>query len=62
MQSKFSPEELQLRASMLAQMQTEIQQLKDMSLAGYVKNYNNSRPGVLFTIEESDVMKGPLGK
>ena len=61
-QSKFSAEELEVRGQMVAQMQAEIQELKELSLAGYVRGYNGNKGGLIVTMEESEAFKGPLGK
>jgi len=61
LKSKFSNEELTLRASYLNQITQEVQQLKELSLAGYVKNYGN-KTGLVMNLEESDAFKGPVCK
>lgn len=63
-QSKFAPEELEVRGQMVTQMQTEIQELKEVSLAGYIRkgNFNgNAMAGMLVPMEESEAFKGPMG-
>lgn len=63
MKSKFGPEELEIRGQMVTQMLAEIQELKEVSLAGYIrKQQNNGRGGMLINMEESEAFKGPLGK
>ena len=64
-QSKFAPEELEVRGQMVTQMLTEIQELKEVSLAGYIRkgNFNgNAMAGMIVPMEESDAFKGPMGK
>lgn len=46
---------------MVSQMLAEIQELKEVSLAGYVRGYNNNRGGLIVNMEESEAFKGPLG-
>jgi hypothetical protein len=61
-QSKFSPEELEVRGQMVQQMLAEIQELKEASLQGYVRGYQgNVRAGLIMPMEESEAFKGPLG-
>lgn len=48
---------------MVTQMLAEIQELKEVSLAGYIrKAQNNGRAGMLINMEESEAFKGPLGE
>lgn len=61
MQSKFSPEELEVRGQMVQQVLAEIQELKEISLQGYVRNYQGNRGGLVMPMEESEAFKGPLG-
>ena len=61
-QSKLTPEELEVRGQMVSQMLAEIQELKEVSLAGYVRGYNNNRGGLIVNMEESEAFKGPLGR
>lgn len=60
-QSKFSPEELEVRGQMVQQVLAEIQELKEVSLQGYVRNYQGNRGGLIMPMEESEAFKGPLG-
>jgi len=49
---------------MITQMLTEIQELKEVSLAGYIRkgNFNgNPMAGMIVPMEESDAFKGPMG-
>jgi len=49
---------------MITQMLTEIQELKEVSLAGYIRkgNFNgNAMAGMIVPMEESDAFKGPMG-
>jgi hypothetical protein len=49
---------------MVTQMLTEIQELKEVSLAGYIRkgNFNgNAMAGMIVPMEESEAFKGPMG-
>ena len=46
---------------MLSQISAEVHQLKDMSLAGYVKNFNTTRTNLIVNMEDSDAFKGAVG-
>lgn len=63
--SKFGPEELEVRGQMVTQMLAEIQELKEVSLAGYIrKSYPKGGglpAGLIVPMEESEAFKGPLG-
>ncbi|TFJ87672.1 hypothetical protein NSK_001022 [Nannochloropsis salina CCMP1776] len=61
--SKFSPEELEMRGKMVSQMMSEIQELKELSLAGYIRKKNNTpgAVGLFAPVEESDAFRGPIG-
>jgi len=63
LQSKFSPEELEMRGKMVSQMMSEIQELKELSLAGYIRKKNNTpgAVGLFAPVEESDAFRGPIG-
>ncbi len=63
-QSKYSPEELEVRGQMVQQVLAEIQDLKEASLQGYVRGYQGGRGGPIIMpmpMEESEAFKGPLG-
>ena len=46
---------------MVHQMLAEIQELKESSLQGYVRNYQGNRGPLIMPMEESEAFKGPLG-
>ena len=49
---------------MVTQMLTEIQELKEVSLVGYIRkgNFNgNAMAGMIVPMEDSDAFKGPMG-
>ena len=46
---------------MVQQMLAEIQELKEASLQGYVRNYQGNRGPLIMPMEESEAFKGPLG-
>ena len=56
--SKFTPEEMSARKSMLTTLQKEIQAIKDMQRAGFVKGYQAIQ---MSSMEESEIFKGGSG-
>ncbi len=52
--SKFSPEELAERQNMLVDLQNQIQDIKEMQRAGYVKGYQGNR---LTKMEDSEMFR-----
>lgn len=60
-QSKWAPEELEARGGMVTSMATQIQELKETSLKGYVRNYQN-RAVALVAMQDSEAFRGPLGE
>ncbi|GAB5030092.1 soluble nsf attachment protein receptor [Nannochloropsis oceanica] len=62
--SKFAPEELEVRGQVVNQMLREVQELKEVSLAGYIRKGNvtgNNMAGLIVPMEESEAFQGPMG-
>jgi hypothetical protein len=52
--SKFTPEELSLRQKILVDLQAEIQAVKELQRAGYVKGYKGAQ---MVTMEQSEMFR-----
>ena len=58
LQSRKSKEELDMRSQMVDNLKKEVQELKALTLAGYVKNYDKNRISMVVNIEQSDAFSG----
>jgi len=47
---------------MVENLQKEVQELKALTLAGYVKNYDKNRVAIVVNMEQSDAFHGPIGQ
>jgi hypothetical protein len=57
-QSKYTPEELERRRQTVAEFQMELQTIRDVQRAGFVKGYQTT---TLVTMAESDMFRGGGG-
>jgi hypothetical protein len=57
-QSKYTPEELERRRQTVAEFQMELQTIRDVQRAGFVKGYQST---TLVTMAESDMFRGGGG-
>lgn len=62
LQSKWSPEELEARGGMVTAMHSQLQELKETSLKGYVRNYQQNRAVAMVAMQDSEAFRGQLGE
>lgn len=62
LQSKWSPEELEARGGMVTAMHSQLQELKETSLKGYVRNYQQNRAVAMVAMQDSEAFRGQIGE